>query len=210
MFAEDLRTLVVVEASEAYEAGEEVRKLPCAHVFHRLWALRPLFESPWTEKKRIYVFTHLDVHDPAMVTSLRLSSAKKSGVAFKMPADIDEWTVNNIKYWITLVNWKDERTNVNKEHKFHFSHTEVDNGWHRGFLNAENMTVEQGWLNEQGELRFRAQICCRKAEVRIAHDSSDGSSQHPHTRDQAVEGGTERLDGDVLLADSSALAVLQL
>mmetsp|Transcript_22109 Transcript_22109/g.51977 ORF Transcript_22109/g.51977 Transcript_22109/m.51977 type:complete len:463 (+) Transcript_22109:54-1442(+) len=100
-------------------------------------------------------------------------------------ADIDEWTVNNIKYWITLVNWKDERTNVNKEHKFHFSHTEVDNGWHRGFLNAENMTVEQGWVNEHGELRFRAQICCRKAEVRIAHDSSDGSSQHPHTRDQA-------------------------
>mmetsp|Transcript_40180 Transcript_40180/g.92966 ORF Transcript_40180/g.92966 Transcript_40180/m.92966 type:complete len:467 (+) Transcript_40180:48-1448(+) len=105
-------------------------------------------------------------------------------------ADIDEWTVMGIRYSITLVNWKDERSNVSKEHKFHFSHTkdrvEVDNGWHRGFLTAENMTVEQGWLNERGELRFRAQLCCRQAEVRIAHEwdrsTSDGSSHQPQAK----------------------------
>eukprot|EP00931_Biecheleriopsis_adriatica_P047257 TRINITY_DN27217_c0_g5_i1.p1 TRINITY_DN27217_c0_g5~~TRINITY_DN27217_c0_g5_i1.p1 ORF type:complete len:455 (+),score=128.72 TRINITY_DN27217_c0_g5_i1:56-1420(+) len=87
-------------------------------------------------------------------------------------ANLEEWTVKGIKYTITLVNWKDEQYNVTKEHKFHFKHTEVDNGWHRGFLTSENMTAEQGWLNERGELQFRGTICARKADVQVSSESS--------------------------------------
>lgn len=77
----------------------------------------------------------------------------------------EEWTVVGVRYTITLVNWKDERKNVTKGHNFKFSNTEVDNGWHRGFLPVDQMDAEKGWLNERGELQFRAQIECRKAAV---------------------------------------------
>jgi len=87
-------------------------------------------------------------------------------------ADVDEWTVKGIRYSITAVNWKNEQKNITKEHEFQFSHTEVDNGWHRGFAPVEKMTEEEGWLNGRGELCFRGILCSRRAEVRMGPSAS--------------------------------------
>eukprot|EP00913_Durusdinium_trenchii_P013312 g12494.t2 len=129
-----------VICQEAYEIGEEVRKLPCSHTYHRACIDRWLTTG-----------TAISLQCPWEVPG----------------ADIEEWTVKGIRYSITAVNWKNEAKNITKQHQFQFSNTEVDNGWHRGFANVENMTEEQGWLSERGELCFRGNLCCRRAEVKI-------------------------------------------
>jgi len=66
------------------------------------------------------------------------------------------WSLRRVKYTITLVNWADERKNITKEHIFDFSNSEVDNGWHRGWVTPEALTASNGWLNENSEVCFRA------------------------------------------------------
>jgi len=66
------------------------------------------------------------------------------------------WSLRRVKYTITLVNWADERKNITKEHIFDFSASEVDNGWHRGWVTPEALTASHGWLNENSEVCFRA------------------------------------------------------
>jgi len=75
----------------------------------------------------------------------------------------ETWTLKGVRYEITLVNWKDEQRNITKEHLFTFSNKEVDNGWHRGWATPDVMTHANGWLNESGELTFRASLCARQA-----------------------------------------------
>lgn len=74
-------------------------------------------------------------------------------------AGVEEpWSCKGLWYEITLVNWKDENRSVTKEHTFTFTNKEVDNGWHRGWVAPELMNSQNGWLNEQGELGFKARI----------------------------------------------------
>eukprot|EP00929_Paragymnodinium_shiwhaense_P054812 TRINITY_DN27478_c0_g1_i1.p1 TRINITY_DN27478_c0_g1~~TRINITY_DN27478_c0_g1_i1.p1 ORF type:complete len:453 (+),score=89.23 TRINITY_DN27478_c0_g1_i1:98-1456(+) len=84
------------------------------------------------------------------------------------------WTFRNVKYSITLVNWLDERKNVTKEHSTQFTYTELDNGWHRGFLpNLENVSAgtSQGWLGEQNSaLCFKAKICIRESMCELVDE----------------------------------------
>jgi len=75
------------------------------------------------------------------------------------------WSFKRVKYSITLVNWSDERRSITKEHVFDFCASEVDNGWHRGWVTPDSMTAAQGWLNEGGELCFRAQCCIKNATL---------------------------------------------
>jgi len=75
----------------------------------------------------------------------------------------ETWTLKGIRYQMSLVNWKDESLSVTKDHVFGFSNKDVDNGWHRGWVTPDMMNKENGWLNEQGEIGFRACICARQA-----------------------------------------------
>lgn len=75
------------------------------------------------------------------------------------------WILRRVKYSITLVNWTDERRNITKDHTFDFCAAEVDNGWHRGWVTPDSMTMAQGWLNENGELHFKASCCVRNASL---------------------------------------------
>jgi hypothetical protein len=75
----------------------------------------------------------------------------------------ETWNLKGVRYEITLVNWKDEQRSLTKEHIFTFHNHEVDNGWHRGWVTPDMLTHANGWLNEQGELGFRARICARQA-----------------------------------------------
>lgn len=71
------------------------------------------------------------------------------------------WKLKHVKYSITVVNWRDDRLSVTKEHMVDFSVAEVDSGWHRGWVPPDNMTACQGWLNDAGELCFRARCCVK-------------------------------------------------
>jgi len=75
------------------------------------------------------------------------------------------WSLRRVKYTITLVNWADERKNITKEHIFDFSASEVDNGWHRGWVTPEALTASQGWLNESSEVCFRARCDVKNASI---------------------------------------------
>jgi len=76
---------------------------------------------------------------------------------------VEPWALRGVRYEITLLNWKDDNRSVTKEHNFTFSNKEVDNGWHRGWITPDQMTYQNGWLNEQGELGFKARICALQA-----------------------------------------------
>jgi hypothetical protein len=80
-------------------------------------------------------------------------------------AGLEPWTMKGVRYEITLINWKDELRSVTKEHTFTFSNKEADNGWHKGWCTNEAMTLVNGWLNEQGELGFRACIDSRQTAL---------------------------------------------
>ncbi|CAK0813518.1 unnamed protein product, partial [Prorocentrum cordatum] len=67
---------------------------------------------------------------------------------------VSTWKLKHVKYSITVVNWRDERLSVTKEHVVDFSASEVP---------PETMTSCQGWLSESGELCFRARCCVRGA-----------------------------------------------
>jgi len=73
----------------------------------------------------------------------------------------EKWTMKDVQYEITLVNWKDEQRSVTKEHVFNFCDVDVDNGWHRGWATPDILTHANGFLNESGELGFRARISSR-------------------------------------------------
>lgn len=87
-----------------------------------------------------------------------------SFVELEPEASVGEtWTLKGVRYQMTLVNWKDETQSVTKDHVFNFSNKDVDNGWHRGWATPDIMTKENGWINDRGEIGFRAQICSRQA-----------------------------------------------
>lgn len=78
------------------------------------------------------------------------------------------WSLRRVKYSITLVNLISDRKSITKEHVFDFSAAELDNGWHRGWVPPDSMTVAAGWLNEQGEICFTAKCDARNVmEVRL-------------------------------------------
>merc|ERR1712029_350099 len=70
------------------------------------------------------------------------------------------WIFRRIEYTITLVNWANESDSIVKEHTFDFSHTEADNGWHRGWVTLDSnqrwVTADArrlgGWLSDDGKL----------------------------------------------------------
>mmetsp|Transcript_55005 Transcript_55005/g.170795 ORF Transcript_55005/g.170795 Transcript_55005/m.170795 type:complete len:425 (+) Transcript_55005:111-1385(+) len=75
------------------------------------------------------------------------------------------WSLRRVKYSITLVNWTSERKSVTKEHTFDFSAAELDNGWHRGWVTPDQLTAASGWVNENGEMCFRARCCVKSAAM---------------------------------------------
>jgi len=77
------------------------------------------------------------------------------------------WTFTRVKYSITLVNFFDETKSITKDHVFDFTASEVDNGWHRGWVTAENLNTSQGWLNENSDLCFRATICIQSSDLSL-------------------------------------------
>lgn len=78
------------------------------------------------------------------------------------------WKLRSVSYKITLLNWQDESRCVTKEHTFDFNPDEVDNGYHKWLPPDqlhEGLRHGSGWLNDNGELAFKATIDIRKAFV---------------------------------------------
>mmetsp|Transcript_22801 Transcript_22801/g.64609 ORF Transcript_22801/g.64609 Transcript_22801/m.64609 type:complete len:428 (-) Transcript_22801:152-1435(-) len=73
------------------------------------------------------------------------------------------WSLRRVKYSITLVNWSSDRKSITKEHTFDFSAAELDNGWHRGWVTPDALTTASGFLNEHGDMCFRARCCVKNA-----------------------------------------------
>eukprot|EP00928_Gymnodinium_smaydae_P024753 TRINITY_DN1993_c1_g7_i1.p1 TRINITY_DN1993_c1_g7~~TRINITY_DN1993_c1_g7_i1.p1 ORF type:complete len:1641 (-),score=350.73 TRINITY_DN1993_c1_g7_i1:284-5206(-) len=73
------------------------------------------------------------------------------------------WVYEGVKYQISIVNWKDYRRTVTQADTYTFRWDSADRGWHRGFLRAVDMTAEDGWLGEDGQLCLRASCCARRA-----------------------------------------------
>lgn len=83
------------------------------------------------------------------------------------------WTFRRVKYAITLLNWSDPAKSITKEHIFDFSASEVDNGWHRGWVTPDNVTAAHGWLNDSAELCLKARCDVRSAVISGADAKQD-------------------------------------
>merc|ERR1719353_2790867 len=85
------------------------------------------------------------------------------------------WAFEQVRYQITVVNWKDYRRSATQTDTFTFQRDSSDRGWHRGFLKASEMTSESGWLSENGELCFRAACSARRAMVHMPNNTGISS-----------------------------------
>lgn len=69
------------------------------------------------------------------------------------------WTVESVRYQITLINWIDYRASITKVDTHTFSKDVIDRGWH-DMQRVCDMTVGRGWLGPDGSVLLRASCLC--------------------------------------------------